>query len=418
MKNIKRYFYTYKILLSNFSYLSLLEIFGLLFPLLSYPYLIRVLGKELYGAVVYAQSIMAYITIIINFGFNVSATKDISENRNNTTKLKEIFSSVIILKIIIAIIVLLIYCFCVYYFHPKYQILYLASIGLCLQEIFFPTWFFQGVERMKYITYISFFSRLFFLICIFLFIRNNSDYFLVPVINSLGGLFAAVISLIIIKLNFDVSISKVTLKTMKQYFTDSIPFFLSRLSAIVSEKTNTILLGAFVNFSCVASYDLALKVINIAKTPFMLIAQVLYPSVTKSKNMVFVKKVINIATVAAVILSCIIFIAAKYIIIILGGQELLDAVNALKILSAYLPIVCFSTLCGASTLVVMGYSRHYNLSVVYGAIIYILLSAALYFTKAISIYSMAISFILPELVIALYRILIVKNKKIFRNVGN
>ena len=64
-----------KQLLANFSYLSIIEIIGLLLPLVSYPYLIRTVGANNYGIVVFAQAIVAYIIIIVNFGFNVSATR-------------------------------------------------------------------------------------------------------------------------------------------------------------------------------------------------------------------------------------------------------------------------------------------------------------------------------------------------------
>ena len=94
---------TVRKLVSNFSYLSLIEIINLLLPLVSYPYLIRVVGADKYGIVVFAQAIISYLIIIINFGFNVSATRRVSENRNDNHKLNIIYSSVIYQKIIFLI---------------------------------------------------------------------------------------------------------------------------------------------------------------------------------------------------------------------------------------------------------------------------------------------------------------------------
>lgn len=71
---------TAKTLLGNFTYLSILEIIAILFPLLTYPYLIRVIGAEKYGIIVFSQAVMAYVIIVVNFGFNVSATRRVSEN--------------------------------------------------------------------------------------------------------------------------------------------------------------------------------------------------------------------------------------------------------------------------------------------------------------------------------------------------
>lgn len=71
-------------LIRNFSYLSLLQVFNLILPLIVYPYLIRVLGKETYGLVVFAQSLVFYLVILVGFGFNISATKEVSIHRNDS----------------------------------------------------------------------------------------------------------------------------------------------------------------------------------------------------------------------------------------------------------------------------------------------------------------------------------------------
>ncbi len=94
---------TTKTLLGNFTYLSILEVISILFPLLTYPYLIRVIGADRYGIIVFSQAIIAYVIIVVNFGFNVSATRRVSENRDNIIKLKQIYSSITYLKLYIFI---------------------------------------------------------------------------------------------------------------------------------------------------------------------------------------------------------------------------------------------------------------------------------------------------------------------------
>ena len=64
-----------KTVLANFSYLSILQVFTILFPLLTYPYLLRVIGLELYGVIVFAQAIINYVSLVINFGFNMSGAR-------------------------------------------------------------------------------------------------------------------------------------------------------------------------------------------------------------------------------------------------------------------------------------------------------------------------------------------------------
>lgn len=64
----------------------------------------------------------------------------------------------------------------------------------CLSEILFPVWFYQGVEKMKYITLIRFTSIFFYTVTVFIFIKNESDYLLIPLLQSLGWLLSGVIS--------------------------------------------------------------------------------------------------------------------------------------------------------------------------------------------------------------------------------
>ena len=72
-----------KVLISNFSYVALLQILNILIPLFTYPYLIRVLSADIYGKIVYAQSVIAFFTIAIAFGFEISGVKAVAENRND-----------------------------------------------------------------------------------------------------------------------------------------------------------------------------------------------------------------------------------------------------------------------------------------------------------------------------------------------
>ena len=95
LKNILK---NHSTILQNLSYISVLHLFNMLIPLLSYPYLIRVLGKETYGIIIFAQAIVGYFVILIGFGFNISATKEISINRDDKKKVSEIVSSVLIIK--------------------------------------------------------------------------------------------------------------------------------------------------------------------------------------------------------------------------------------------------------------------------------------------------------------------------------
>lgn len=402
---------TAKTLFANFTYLSILEIIGLLLPLISYPYVIRTVGADNYGVVVFCQAIIAYVVIIINFGYNVSATRKISENRTNVFKIREIYSSIVYQKLLIFAICLVSGLFVLIFLKYDYSVILLGFIGLCIQEVFFPTWLFQGLERMKFITIITFVAKCSCLILIFLFVHDKKDYACIPVLYSIGGFFTSVLSVIILK-KFDIYFVKVSKYRMKEDFLESLPFFTSRLSAIVMERGNVLVIGTFFSYDMVAIYDLCAKIVSILKTPFSLVAQVIYPNVAKSKNMLLVKKSIKIVLLFGAFVCLFVYLFAPNIILLLSDTSMLGAVSILKIMVLYVPIVGISYLFGASVLVVKGYSREYNLSVVYSVLLYILMLLSFISFSKVNLYTMALAFVAPELFVALYRICIVKYKNI------
>ena len=403
---------TAKTLFANFTYLSILEIIGLLLPLISYPYVIRTVGADNYGVVVFCQAIIAYEVIIINFGYNVSATRKISENRTNVFKIREIYSSIVYQKLLIFAICLVSGLFVLIFLKYDYSVILLGFIGLCIQEVFFPTWLFQGLERMKFITIITFVAKCSCLILIFLFVHDKKDYACIPVLYSIGGFFTSVLSVIILKKKFDIYFVKVSKYRMKEDFLESLPFFTSRLSAIVMERGNVLVIGTFFSYDMVAIYDLCAKIVSILKTPFSLVAQVIYPNVAKSKNMLLVKKSIKIVLLFGAFVCLFVYLFAPNIILLLSDTSMLGAVSILKIMVLYVPIVGISYLFGASVLVVKGYSREYNLSVVYSVLLYILMLLSFISFSKVNLYTMALAFVAPELFVALYRICIVKYKNI------
>lgn len=396
----------YRTLVSNFSYLSILELLSLLFPLITYPYLIHILGKELYGVVIYAQSVAAYLTIIVNFGFNISATKDISINRDNIYSLSRIVNSIILLKLVLFLIIALPYVCIILLTNITYhKALYIFSLGLCIQEVFFPTWFFQGVEKMKYITLISFISRLCFLLLIFILVKSSSDYLYIPLFYTMGGIVSTLISFYILKNKFKLLFfhERINYLELKQLFKDSLPFFFSRFINVVTEKTNTILIGPLLGYEAVSTYDLGVKIINILRIPLSLVSQVLYPSVAKSRNLNLLKISLKGVAVFSIVLIILIYFSAPYIVNFLGNGQLPEATKIVYMLSCILPFVGCSYILGASTLVVFGYTKEYNVSVLLGFISYISIVLVSLFLYEITIQIMVTTFIIPEIVICIYR---------------
>ena len=108
---INRYYKTHNLLIENFSYLAFLQIFLLAYPLITYPYLVDVLGKELYGVILSAQMLASYASLFIDFGSNFVCAKHVSINREDKNKLSEILSNVLAIRLVLFVVFFGYLCF-------------------------------------------------------------------------------------------------------------------------------------------------------------------------------------------------------------------------------------------------------------------------------------------------------------------
>jgi len=381
-------------LFQNISYLSFLQGFNLILPLITYPYLIRVLGKETYGLVVLAQAIVGYLVILVNFGFSISATREISLNRNDITKKSEIISSVFQIKIILLIVSFLILgllLLAIDWAHG-YEILFLLSMWACFYDVVFPVWYFQGIEQMKYITIISLVSRLLFLCLIFVFIKSSADYLFVPLLNGIGALIAGVVSLAIIFGKHKIKFKIQPINILNYYCKNTLTFFISNVSINLYVNTNKVIVGAFLGLTEVSYYDLAEKITNVLKIPQGILSQSIFPKISKEKNMNFIRKAFRISLLTNVALILCILIFSKYIILLLGGEQMLPARTIVNILILSVPIIAMSDMFGLQMLIPFGFVKSYRRVIFSTLFFYIFLMLLLWIVFGFSLIS--ISFVI------------------------
>jgi O-antigen/teichoic acid export membrane protein len=386
-------------IIGNFSYLSALQVVNLLIPIATYPYLIRVLGKEPYGIIVFAQAIIGYFVILVSFGFNTSSTKDVSINRNNKSKLSEIISSVLIIKGLLFIFsfILLIIALS---FIPQargYHTLFFLSMWLALYDFIFPVWYFQGIEKMKYITYLTLLSKLTFLGLIFILIKSPQHYLRVPLINAIGSMLAGLSSLYIIFVQHKIRFQFQKTDILRRYFKESFPLFISSVSVTLFVQANKIIIGAWIGMGEVACYDLAEKIVQLLKSPQMLITQAIFPKTSKDKNPAFIKKMMLISFGIAVFLFIMTQIFAPAIVNILGGKQMELAVKLLRVLSIAILFVYISQYTSVHTLLANGYNSLWMKLILVSGIMYLSLVVGLGFAGRISAINLVYISLVSEL---------------------
>ncbi|AAB84873.1 O-antigen transporter [Methanothermobacter thermautotrophicus str. Delta H] len=274
----------YRVLAENFLSLSTLQVLVYIIPFITLPYLTRVLGVYNYGLVNFAIAFNTYFIIITDYGFNLSAVREISVNREDPHRVSEIFSSVMLIKGILATLsfcILLLVILNIPRFSVNWQV-YTFAFGLVIGNVIFPTWFYQGMERMKYITVLNVLTNLIFLAAIFIFIRRPSDYLYVPLLQSMGTLTAGVISQWIIRTRFNVRFHLPPLRTVYETFRDSTQFFLSRVSVSIYTGSNSFFLGLFAGNTAVGTTRSAEELYTAAQGLYSPLIAVTYPYMAKT----------------------------------------------------------------------------------------------------------------------------------------
>ncbi|HIP27439.1 MAG TPA: flippase, partial [Flavobacteriaceae bacterium] len=348
-----------KRLKSNFLALSFLQATNYLLPLITLPYLIQVLGIEYFGLLAFATAVIAYFAILTDYGFNLTATKEISLHREDKNKIIEIYSSVMSIKFILLIISFLILCTLVFTFQrlAEHWEIYLLTFGSVLGQVLFPIWVFQGMEKMKYITYLNIVSKLIFTIAIFVFVQQQSDVYLVPLFFSLGSIIAGLLSLYLIKQDFNIKFQLQKQETLKFYLIDGWHVFLSRFYVSLYTTTNVLLLGLFTNNLAVGYYSIVERIVLAIGGMFQPLNQTIYPYLVKKQKECFTTFVQFLKKISIIFLltSSFFILLAEYfvdeLVLLIHGEHNLQISFLLSIFLLRIFVLPFGALLSNSLII-------------------------------------------------------------------
>ncbi len=273
-------------LLSNFSYMTLLESVVLLFPLLLYPYLTRVLGKYTYGWVIMAQVFAGYFTKFVDFGFRSVSARWISAYREHKPILGRILGSVLLFRLFLwcaALVVFSIIIFSVNRFRVHW-LLFLMAYLQTFEILLYPQFFFQGIEKMKYISIIGIGTRTLAALSILFFVHSAGDDYIVPLSSGVAAVIAGVVSLVIIRCVERVNFLHFSPRVLRLLLVDAWTSFITDMVTLVKDKFNYFIVAASLGVEEVVIYDLGLKFLTLLTKPAGIITTVLFPRVARGRE--------------------------------------------------------------------------------------------------------------------------------------
>ena len=401
--------------------ISLFTIKGLEYILafITFPYLVRVLQVENFGAVVFVQGIIQYFVLFTDYGFNLLGPKEIAQH-DSIKERGKIFASIFCAKLILLLISTIVFiCMLIGAKYIKdidiilYSVVYLMVIG----NVIFPIWFFQGIQQMRYITIVNIIGRFFSVACIFYFVKAPSDYILAGLFQAIVPLIAGICSWIILWKKYREVFILPKFKNVKQVFIDAWEIFTSTIAINLYTASNIVFLGLLTNNTIVGYFSGAQKIIQNINQLISPVTQAIYPYVSKtasnSKNdaLKFLRKIVLILGGGNFIGSILIFIFAEWIVDILLGAGYEQSVLLLRIL-AFLPfIISLSNIFGIQTMLVFGMKKQFNKVLLSAAIVNtVIVLPMIYFYQAIGV---SVSMMITETFVTLSMYYILRKNIMF-----
>lgn len=344
-------------LISNFSWLAVLQVVSYLFPLITVPYLARVIGVDGFGHIAFASAVMVWINTVVEWGFNATATRDVARARSNHSDLSFIYSNVQYAKVflmIVSFIVLLILIILL----PKFRENWIVLIFTFLMipgNIAFPTWFFQGMERMKYTSVLNVVSKLFFTLAIFVFIHDKDDYYLQPLLVSLGYVCAGVFAQWIILGRWHIRLVRPELKDVLSTIKGSSDVFLNTLMPNFYNSFAVMLLGFMGTPNSVGLLDAGRKFVTVGQSFINVLTQTFFPFLSRR-----IDKHTSYARISLAVSSfmfLVLFIGSPLIIHTFFTPDFYDSISIMRICSLGIIPICLSNVWGTGYMILQGSER-------------------------------------------------------------
>jgi len=334
--------HNYNQVIKNTGWLFLIQVANYIFPIVTLPYMMRVLGTENYGMIVFAQAIMQYVNVISDYGFNLTATREIAIYRRKRKLVKELFNDVLICKLYImtlCFIILVIVEMCIPLTNSD-RIFYLVSFLLVVGNVIFPIWFFQGIEQMKYITFINLVARMISMCLLFVLVKNSSDYLIAIAIQGIGGVISGVLALILIYNKFGIYVYRwPKWERIIYLLKDGKEVFISNACGNIYGQGATLLTGIIAGNTAAAYYSLGQKISAMVVSVVQPIAQAVYPYLCQlflQKEQQFYsmrKQILTGGIILGSILAICLFFLAKYVSYVITGKMDEELIWVIKLFS-------------------------------------------------------------------------------------
>lgn len=393
----------------NFVYLFLNQFINLIIPLLVFPFLIKLLGIELFGLYSLTYAGIIFCFMFCDYGFNFSGSKYITINKFDTLKRDSAFSTIISLKLLIALIISIFWILFVIFDSRFEKNLFfgLLFVGMILGNALNLQWFFQGIEQLGWYSIINSIIKLSSNLLILFLIKSSDEIYLIPLIYSSAFLLTGVITMLIAIYSLKINFKFFSFQSYKLFLKDGFDYFVTiGTSSLVFNGTIIILSFFEKNILIIGAFSALDRIIKILVSIYVPYSAAIYPrnmanfNISSKKGKQSVIKYGFIAIVFSVVCVLIVYLFSDLILLFLNKNLILFS-QWLQLYSVWIIFIVINNLLGYHFLNGLNKSNVFrNINIIYTtfAVTIMVIGCYMYSFKG-CIYSVLISELLLTLML-------------------
>ncbi|WP_410514285.1 flippase [Paenibacillus sp. BR2-3] len=368
---------TLKSIKNNFIYNTLNKVFNILFPLITFPYVARILTVDGIGKIDFSMSVIQYFILLSQVGIPIYGIRECAKYRDDKEKLAKTVQEILVVNLImilVSYILFMVSILSIDKFQDYKSLLILMSFLILTTNIGFE-WFYQAIEEYRYITIINIFVKIVTLILVFTMIRTDSDYFIYSLITVLSISLGHIYNFFYI--NKHIKLFKIHKNyNLKRHMKPIMFLFFMSLSVSIYVNLDSIMLGFMSGDESVGLYVAANKMIKVVLALVTSLGMVLLPRMSYyiennkiNEINLLTRKSIDFTLMVSIPATFGIIMLSKAIIMLFAGEDFLEAIITIRILSPIIVFIAISNLVGIQILVSHGREKITLISTIVGAMV-------------------------------------------------
>lgn len=408
-----------KKIFKNASYLGIVQLVNYVFPLITVPYVSRIIGPEGYGIINYATTFVGYFSLLIAYGFDLTGTRRIVRYLEQPSQINQIVSEILTARILLFIISIFLFTLAIIYFKPIQDDIVVAVILFfgCIATVISPQFIFQGFEELTIFAKLNFFRGILNVILVFLLIKQADDYIMLAVLSSIFLISINGLLCWLCIRKFGINYRLVKLKQAIKLLNEEKMVFFSTVVISLYTTTNVIILGWFASKAEVGYYTVSQMLLGMAVSVISApISLAIYPHIGKSfaisreHGIETVKQILPIIFYITFGVSLMLLLFAPVVINLLYGEKFDNAIAVLQILSFQPLIIGMSNVFGIQVMLNMGLDKLFFRSTFFASFLGVILS--IYMSKYFSYIGTAWNSVIVECFVTFLMYTVLKRNNI------